>query len=557
MNPGDEVPPASWWNKLFDSTDRLRRLVVAAPLEMVQGRRGVLRATLPRPINVRLQGGGSGGVYPFVEVQPAANGGWTDLPGGRSGAAAVEYKLLANLPPGSVVPARVGWTGDVRFAFNRLGNPACQARLCITVSACQPRAGDTVTVTGPIGYSARGTTAASGQVCFSIPGPGTYNWTVTDPTYGTTTGSKVCACGDNFVSAGWTIVYVNVIGNCDCPDPTVTLTSSDNQTATCTSDDSTGCTCSMVVPSPAVAPWTVSASAPGYNTGTLTNQTVSPCQVYSIRLTEASPFCPGADYVRNPCGCCWSPPRATGRQGYCIPKTLFATFNGPHYIFGDLAGESITLTWDPTSTDGSDVTDDCTSPEGRLRPKCAIVWKSACLPLGIQGACCAMEFCCEQTEGFLAPTPKTYYDLYCRVTLTQYLGNLCGQENCNTTLRFDVFDNSGCSPGQTRICPDGQIWAWNADPQMPCYWTCDCGSSGSPNGYIGNVVGPGWSYNGLGAPVGTCVPAPGGPYYCDGTINGPVSITGSGPWDFRIGGGVPCPSPNGLVNPTVSFAITE
>src|SRR5262245_45111814 len=68
--PGAPLPSASWFNGLKRRLARRSDVDLAPPLQwQAAGRKRLLRFSWPRAIDIRLKGGGSGGVYPFEEVQ--------------------------------------------------------------------------------------------------------------------------------------------------------------------------------------------------------------------------------------------------------------------------------------------------------------------------------------------------------------------------------------------------------------------------------------------------------------------------------------------------------
>lgn len=146
---------------------------------------------------------GSIGVGKFFLVQPQAltggecegcTGTFTDLP--------TTSIPVYNLGPGSYVQGDKVLARFVRsrWVSGRGGTSGCSSgTLVFTVTACSAAlSGATVTVTGPGGFSASGTTDGSGQITFSVVGypAGTYSWTVSKGArYVTQSGTKAVTCG--------------------------------------------------------------------------------------------------------------------------------------------------------------------------------------------------------------------------------------------------------------------------------------------------------------------------------------------------------------------------
>ena len=165
-------------------------------LEAASGSKRLLSLRRARPIVAKLSGASS--PYSWTSQSNATAGAFANhaITGTTSayevnGVSGLNNKVVRLYPDGH---------GKYNFQYLACCSTGCSTgTLVFTVTGCSGAAlsGATVSVTGPGGFSASGTTNGSGQVTFSVAGypAGSYPWTVTySPNFASSSGTKTVSC---------------------------------------------------------------------------------------------------------------------------------------------------------------------------------------------------------------------------------------------------------------------------------------------------------------------------------------------------------------------------
>lgn len=226
------------------------KLAVEAPLSMIAiaGWKSI-RTSFVKPFYARLLGVNSlTRAYSWTEVYNAGAANWVTLAGGRSGVNnAFESNLAIDIPVGSnggaVVELMPGYGGaDWRFQWQRIGGPtptpcsrAQSVLICVSVACCWNLSPLTITITNPATSTTVGTCTTTSSLIDCYNGSGatqgcsidlsnvgkgvTLQWSFTDPTFGTFSGTFITNCGPSYISV--------VLWNTDLLPDTLTLTDPD------------------------------------------------------------------------------------------------------------------------------------------------------------------------------------------------------------------------------------------------------------------------------------------------------------------------------------------
>jgi len=191
-------------NGLVDMASDLSKISATPPLQISDTPDGPqLSYGEAKGFWARLTGGSN--PYSYQEVT-WYGGAQHDVTGGRTGTTSVrpayDVNGITTLPSGHVDFLRPGAPGEYVFQSVKYGSSGCgTGTIPFNVKGCSSAniPGVLVTLTGPGGYSASGTTDASGNVTFSIVGypAGTYSYSAALAPYTTATGTKVATCSSN------------------------------------------------------------------------------------------------------------------------------------------------------------------------------------------------------------------------------------------------------------------------------------------------------------------------------------------------------------------------